>query len=300
MRIAYIMLCHKNPEQINRFINSLQYQGNDFYIHIDIKSSIEDKLIASDNIFILKKSKRLDVKWGGVSMIHATLNLIKEVLDSDCYYDYIWLISGQDYPIKDNQTISKYLRNNSNTNFLHIIEDKKIIESFLKRVELYYPEWMVQNNLWSKITKRTYSLLLRSKRLHKVFKRKNILDYDFYFGSQWWVLTYEAIEYVYELLEEKPEVLDFFEKTLAPDETFFQTILMNSSFRESIKNNLTYIKWEGGAHPKTFTLEDIDELESKDFLLARKFDYDIDRDVFDKIDSSILSRNLGRSSIVLK
>ena len=288
MKIAYIMLCHKNPEQINRLVNSLQHHGNDFYIHIDLKSNIEDQLISSDNIFILKKSKRLDVKWGGISMIHATLNLIKEVLDSGCYYDYIWLVSGQDYPIKNNQTISKYLKNNNNANYLHVIEDKKTIGNFLKRVELYYPEWMVQNNLWSKLTKRTYTFLIRSKRAHKIFRRKKILDYDFYFGSQWWVLTYEAIEYVYELLERKPEVLTFFENTIAPDEVFFQTILMNSRFRKTIRNNLTYIKWEGESHPKTFTLEDINELENEDFLLARKFDYDIDRDVFDKIDSLVL------------
>lgn len=299
MKIAYIMLCHKNPEQINRFINSLQHQDNDFYIHIDVKSSIENKLISSDNIFILNKSDRIDVKWGGSSMIHATLRLIKEVLDSGRYYDYIWLISGQDYPIKDNKTISKFLKKNKDANFLHIIEDKKTIGRFLKRVEIYYPKWMVQNNFWSKTTKRTYSVLLRNDRIYKMFKRKNILNYEFYFGSQWWVLTYEAIDYVYELLEGNSAVLDFFENALVPDEMFFQTILMNSRFRNTIKNNLTYIKWEGQAHPKTFTLEDINELESKNFLLARKFDYDIDRDIFDKLDSLILS-NIGSSSIISK
>jgi len=292
LKVAYIMLCHKNPVQINRLINSLQYQGCDFYIHIDKKSSIEKELVSSSNIFILEKSKRLDIKWGGISMIHATLNLIKEVLESNRDYDYIWLISGQDYPIKDKYSILKYLEANKTSNFLHVIEDKKTIEKFLKRVYFYYPEWIVQDSLYAKWSRRIYSFLIRNKITHKILKRNNILNYDFYFGSQWWVLTYEAVEYIYNMLESKPEVLYFFENSLIPDEMFFQTILMNSKFNRTIKNNLTYIKWEGGPHPKTFTSKDIDELaECKDFLLVRKLDYDIDKKIFKKIDELISIRN---------
>lgn len=60
MNIAYIIICHKNFEQIMRLVNVLQHKNAYFFIHIDKKvnacsfcSSIEKT--QSENIFIVQK-----------------------------------------------------------------------------------------------------------------------------------------------------------------------------------------------------------------------------------------------------
>ena len=40
MRIAFIMLCHKNPKQINKLIDKLSgFSCADVYIHVDMNHS---------------------------------------------------------------------------------------------------------------------------------------------------------------------------------------------------------------------------------------------------------------------
>ncbi|NGY93813.1 beta-1,6-N-acetylglucosaminyltransferase [Bacillus megaterium] len=43
----------------------------------------------------------------------------------------------------------------------------------------------------------------------------------------------------------KKDIYNYFKYVLIPDEIFFQTILLNSKFKDEIINdNLTYINWE--------------------------------------------------------
>lgn len=83
MKIAFLILCHKNPNQINKMINTLDDEDVSFYLHIDKKSGISNKIIKKENVFILDESKCLDIKWGQNQMIHATTNLLKEAFYSN-------------------------------------------------------------------------------------------------------------------------------------------------------------------------------------------------------------------------
>ena len=69
-------------------INTLDDEDVSFYLHIDKKSDISNKIIKKENVFILDESKCLDIKWGQNQMIHATTNLLKEafyLFDLDFY-----------------------------------------------------------------------------------------------------------------------------------------------------------------------------------------------------------------------
>ena len=107
MKIAYLIQCHKSAEQINELIKRLsadtEEYNTDFYIHVDAKSDICDKIITAENIILLKK--RVNVKWGHISQVEATLELMSTAVNANKGYDYLWLISGQDYPIKSNKFI---------------------------------------------------------------------------------------------------------------------------------------------------------------------------------------------------
>lgn len=286
MRIAYIVLCHKNPKQINDLISLLSNDNNDFYLHLDRKSDIENKIILSDNVFILNKDKRIDIRWGQNSMLKATMNLLREVIKSKKEYDYVWLISGQDFPIKSQTFINEFLEKRKGQNFIRIIgPNNSDYKKYLKRNTLYYPKWIVNDKVWIKVLKKFYIYLTGGANRTYIAQRSNNTGLNFYFGSQWWALTYDCVKYIYEYVNRNPGIINFFENSVVPDECLFQTIFMHSPFKDFQSDYLTFIDWgENKRSPKVLKYWDLERLlKNNNYLLARKFDEDIDRKVIDRL-----------------
>lgn len=111
MKIAYLISAYKDPIQLNRLIKRLNGKGIYFYIHIDKNADINifrktlDGLV---NVFFT--NKRFKVSWGGWSQVLYQKELIKSALSSNLKFNRLFLISGQDYPIKSNEYIKKELR----------------------------------------------------------------------------------------------------------------------------------------------------------------------------------------------
>lgn len=284
MKIAFLVLCHKNEKQINRLLDVLDDNGTDFYIHLDKKSLLESKIRNASNIYILSKEKRVDISWGDISMIEATKNLLEAVYESDATYDYIWLISGQDFPIKKKKEIVGYLKKNQGQNFIEIIDkNNQSYKRLLKRNELYYPNWIKKNTIFSKVAKFFYMTITGGLNNTILLKRNNYLGLNFYFGSQWWVLTYDCAKEIYTMLKED-KYMDYYSHCLVPDESIIQTLYMNSSFKKYHNDKLTFVDWTNKLnHPNTFTINDYDRLISSNYFMARKFDENIDNEIIEKL-----------------
>ncbi|WP_308698218.1 beta-1,6-N-acetylglucosaminyltransferase [uncultured Thomasclavelia sp.] len=289
MKIAYIVLCHKNVQQINKLLDLLYDEESAFFIHIDKKANIQKSIHVKPNIHILPNDKRIDIKWGNISMIEATRNLIEAVFDDDKKYDYIWLMSGQDFPLRSKEDIKEYLEQNKGKNFIEIIDEKNIdYKRLLKRNELYYPEWIMKMTLWSRILKIAYMIITGGLTKTLFLKRKNVLGVKYYFGSQWWVLTYDCLVEMYKNID---LFLIYYKNCLVPDESLFQTLFMNSNYKDTCMDKLTFVDWDGQMnHPKTFKIEDYNQLKTVDFLMARKFDENIDNEIIDKLFNELKQR----------
>lgn len=282
MKIAYIVLCHKNEQQINKLIDLLYDEESAFFIHVDKKANIQNLIQSRPNIYILPNDKRIDIKWGNISMIEATRNLLEAVFNSDKKYDYVWLMSGQDFPLRKKEDIKEYLKQNIGKNFIEVIDEKNDnYNRLLKRNELYYPEWIMKMTLWTRILKIAYMIITGGLTRTIFFKRKNSLSVKYYFGSQWWVLTYDCILEMYKNMD---LFFIYYKNCLVPDESLFQTLFMNSSYRDTRVDKLTFVDWDGQMnHPKTFRIEDYNQLKAVDYLMARKFDEAIDNEIIDKL-----------------
>lgn len=75
---------------------------------------------------------------------------------------------------------------------------------------------------------------------------------------------------------------------MAPDECLFQTVFMNSPYREKRQGNLTFLEWYDNNHPRTFVESDFSLLKSSNCLFARKFDLDVDRKIIELLKSDIV------------
>ena len=49
MKVAFLMQCHKNPEQINLLLEALNHPMVDVFVHVDKKSQREFTFFQSNN-----------------------------------------------------------------------------------------------------------------------------------------------------------------------------------------------------------------------------------------------------------
>lgn len=272
-------LCHKNPEQINLLTGALMHPDIDIYLHIDKKAQMQDLLKKGSHVFMLPDQERIDVQWASISQVTATLHLIRYARKKKDY-DYFWLISGQDFPIKSIKEIYTYILNRHNKNFINLFSAKR---HNLKRNELFYPQWLIGKAFYKRVLKRL--LVGVTGGYYHTFApfKRHPLPLDYYFGSQWWCLSKEVIEWMLQYLQQNPSYYAFFQNSVCPDECFFQTLFMNSPYRENREEHLTYVNWkENSISPDILTVRDYKELMNSSYLMARKFDINVDKDIIDK------------------
>ncbi|WP_304333353.1 beta-1,6-N-acetylglucosaminyltransferase [Brachyspira innocens] len=283
-KICFLILAHKNHNQLLRLINHLK-KDFDIYLHIDKISKLN--LQSFDNVRVYKKHY---VHYAEITQVTTTLFLIREAVKNN--YDRYCFISGQDLPLKNNNDIQKFFDTNVDKEYIgysqiNSVKDNKIFSMpHYNRVQYYNFEGITRKILHSSIRNFISSLDIT----------KNKIKYDIYYGSQWWNLTHNAIEYILSYLNKDKQFINQFKNVWGCDEFFFQSILLNSRFKDNcINDNLRYIDWreQKGSSPKTFTMEDYNDIKNniKDNLFARKFDENIDNDIIDKLYKDLENSN---------
>lgn len=299
----YLILAHKNPEQLLELITQLNDAFSTFYIHIDKKTDITpftDLLPKLENIIFIQKP--FDVTWCDHSTVEATLYVLKEIIKQQTKGHCI-LISGQDFPIKSNKHINDFLEENKDYDFIdiHSIPTDEWYQKGLNRINHY------KFNLSSKrghfvicpsiYEKKFYSIsnlksiikLVLNGKLKFIFKlfqrRKKPEQIKPYGGSQWWCLKTETIRSILTFCEQNPEFLAYHKYTLLSDEIFFQSVIMHlkNSIDLKIQGSLTFVDWgrDVPIKPPTFSINDNELLITQPNikLFARKFDSDYDNDI---------------------
>jgi hypothetical protein len=299
VRIAYIILAHKNFRQLKRLISRLENNHAHFFIHISKTS--EKTFFRQTQIFLNKKDNcqliiRERVRWGDFGIVQAALNGIKAICDHQKTFDFAVLLSGQDYPLKSNCEINSILSQKKGKQILEIFPLPRNDwghKGGLERLKKYY-FWIGSNMYRFPPTSTQSSFFKRfidpiGQFLWKVHSLpKSIAPYG---GSFWWCLSKDCITYINRYVHSKDGIrlVKFFRHTLHPSEMFFQTIIMNSHLKGSaLHHNMRFVEFpKGNGHPKTLTKEDKNRLLASNCLFARKFDLELDAQIFDIIDQYI-------------
>ena len=315
MRHAILIIAHKNAEQVAKLIKSLDDSDLDIYIHLDKKWKITLKELemiknASRNVSIIKKriSGFLDT-W---SLCEITIELIREALKKEQDYKYFILLSGQDYPIKTIEYIKWYLGKEYPKPIIDctpLAKDNWIYSGFKWiRIHPYYR--MVEKITASRIIRKLLLLpvyaiqVLITFFLKSPYSRLKKAGCDLYGGSAWWILPKEIVSDCVNEVEKNTSIIKAFRLKNTPEETFFQTMAMRSSFRDQVdlndiyeikQNCMTYAYFfdeehEATGHPYVLTEKNFDMLRHRNELFARKFDLNIDRTIFELLDEKILRK----------
>jgi hypothetical protein len=286
-KLAYCLLVHKNPHQVKRLINKLFSPSDQFYLNIFGNHSEEIwpkslEEFKSDNFFVTQKYSKA---WGMFELVQVTLNSMKYFASKN--YDYFINLSGQCYPLWPVEEIHSFF---SDKTYAYLNEFSLPDEApsgwgksgGLERFQNSYyknPFFPIIKALF-KINKLMFIKIPR-------FRRAIPGNLKPYGGSMWFCLHKNQVNYILDYVNRNPEIINFFKNTLCSDEIFFQTLLMNSKYKNSVINdNLRFIDWSTSdiSHPSFQTVANADKLLESTKLFARKFDTEIDEAILDIID----------------
>lgn len=268
--IAFILLCHKDPEGIISQANRLTEAGDYIAIHFDARARPEDFKRIHDaldgNPRVAFANRRIRCGWGEWSLVEASLLAVKAAVKAFPAATHFYMLSGDCMPIKTAGYAHDFL-DGENADYIESFDffESDWIKTGLKHERLIYRHYFNERTRkWL-----FYASFNLQKRLGMT--RSIPQDLKIMIGSQWWCLRRRTIEAVLEFCKKRRDVVRFFRTTWIPDETFFQTIVRHLIPASELRSRtLTFLMFTDYGMPVTFFNDHRDMLLKQDFLFARK------------------------------
>ncbi|MEM6728773.1 MAG: DUF5928 domain-containing protein [Pseudomonadota bacterium] len=269
-KIAFILLCHKDPKSIIDQAKRLTAVGDCISIHFD-KSAKKEHYAAirealGDNPGVAFAKKRVSCGWGEWSLVRASLNAVEAAVDAFPDATHFYMLSGDCQAIKTAEYAHAFLD----------AHDSDYIESF----DFFESDWIKTG---MKEERLIYRHFFNEREQKKLFywcwwaqrrlglEREVPADIQVMIGSQWWCLRRNTIEAILDFTRKRRDVMRFFATTWIPDETFFQTLVRHLVPEKEIESRtLTFLMFSDYGMPVTFYNDQYDLLLGQDFLFARK------------------------------
>ncbi len=273
-KIAYILLCHKDPVSIIRQAERLTAVGDYMSIHFDASADAEHyrkiRKALDDNPNVTFAAKRIKCGWGEWSLVQATLNAVQAAVTTFPRATHFYMLSGDCMAIKAAEYTHSFL-DNDDVDYIESVDyfDSGWIKTGWTEERLIYRHWFNERTQ----KKRFYAMFELQKRLG--LTRNIPSDIQVQIGSQWWCLRRRTIESLLEFCAQRRDVIRFFRTTWIPDETFFQTVVRHLVPEKEIRSRtLTFLMFTDYGMPVTFYNDHYDLLLSQDYLFARKISAD--------------------------
>ncbi len=279
MKFAYLIMAHNNPEQLKILLKLLDYEENEIYLHIDKKNT--DILMHNIAQYVKYASihiyKKYKVYHAGYSQTVCQTFLLEKACKT--YHDYYHLISNADLPLKSNDEIVRFFKENNGKEFIHF-ESRNYIE---KDVCKYY------FFLYFLICKthgivRSFLKTIENKSIS--VQKKWGVNRKFYCGANWYSITHSLAT---DFCKHKKEMLRKVRWTISSDELIMQTFVLDISNKNyplyaettsdyDYKSLNRAIDWYRG-DPYIWRAKDYNELINSPAVFGRKFDITIDEKI---------------------
>lgn len=274
MKHAYLIMAHGEWELLRRLVACLDDARNDIFIHIDAKAG-PLPIVAARNAGLFYTQRRVDVRWGDVSVVEAEYVLFREAVARGPYA-YYHLMSGADLPLKSQDYIHSFFDANAGKEFIGYT-----LTSVTPEVVRKAMRW----HLFPRSFKRRSALragFLRLQETLGIYRNRGV---DFKKGTQWCSVT-DAMARLF--LDNEAWAMKTFTHTFCSDEMVMHTLCWHSP----LKDNIFSLESDGAGCMRAigwrnsclydWTAADYDTLVSSPALFARKFNSS-DWDFIDKI-----------------
>lgn len=273
-KIAFILLCHKDPDAIIQQAQQLTAVGDCISIHYDARAPKEGyeriKRELADDPNVTFARRRIKCGWGEWSLVQATLYAVEAAVKAFPRATHFYMVSGDCMAIKSAAYAHRSL-DEDDVDYIESVDffEGDWIKTGMKEERLIYRHFFNERTqkrifYWSYWTQRKLGLT-----------RQVPSDLQIMIGSQWWCLRRRTVEAILELLAKRRDITRFFRTTWIPDETFFQTLVRHLVPETEIRNrSLTFLMFTDYGMPVTFYNDHYDLLLGQDFLFARKISPD--------------------------
>jgi hypothetical protein len=234
-------------------------------------------------------------------------------------FDWLLILSGQDYPIRPMQELTAFLEATPHQLFLQPYEGGTVPPPPKRRPltheqeRYFYRYFWMPGRPWALLPPRLQHITaaggerllqalptggyVRIQRRTRGFSpaiafrtRKHPFTptRPCRMGADWFALSRPVYEDLETRTRAAPELLRYFRRTFHPTESFFHTVLLPSWESENAGTNLHYYHFSGGPHPDVLTESDYAQLRASSKFFARKFDLSSEA-LLDRIDRELLS-----------
>jgi len=145
-KIAYILLCHKDPEGIIAQAKRLTAAGDFISIHFDARAKradfdrIQSALAANPSVTFARK--RIKCGWGGWSLVEATLHAVEAATGAFARATHFYMLSGDCMPTKTAEYAHGFL-DQAEVDYIESVDffASDWIKTGIKEERLIYRHW---------------------------------------------------------------------------------------------------------------------------------------------------------------
>lgn len=303
-RHAYLIMAYNNWRQLGMLLELLDDSRNDIFVHIDKRAGDfpQDMLVQavkhSQIVFIPRKN----VYWADYSQTEVELDLLEAASEKEAYH-YYHLLSGMCLPLKTQNEIHAFFAN-QDKEFIGMVRNGG---GYSKKYANYYHPFL-HNSVYRKC-KPLKALDRAFMYMQKAvgFDRLKGQNLTISTGWTWFSITHRHCRH---LVEHRPFIERVFRHTVASDELFMGTMVVNFGLEDRVydintieQNDFTIgckrlIDWNRGTPYTWGSLsqdEDFDTLMNSHCLFARKFDERVNYDIIKHIYDTLKARQAGAS-----
>lgn len=283
MKHAIMIMAHANFSQLKMLVSLLDYPEFDIYVHVNSRSlnwneSLLSGCISKAKLYFVP---RVAISYCNYTQVEAVKSLLNEAIRKE--HDYYHIISGADMPLLKHSIFMNFFNENKGKEFVGFSKDLNIYSA--QHYWFFSNKIRTSSPLMSKMYIRVNKFLQKMQLWLGVDALKGYSGVP-QKGYDWWSISHKAALYV---IKKETEFKHYFKYAYCPSEWFVQTILYNSTFRDSLydvhdecRGSMRHIDWNRGK-PYLWRNADFDELISSQRVFGRKFDSNIDNEIIEKL-----------------
>ena len=314
MRIAFVLQTYRALDQVGRLVDTLNRGCPDCLIVITHSGP-------ADGLAKLAREHRISrilpaiPGRGRFGLVDSYLGALRWLRRQDLPYDWMVLLSGQDYPIRPLAEFSDAMQRSAMDGYFYHFKPltermarggpfdwsrEECVDRYFFRYASLKDELSLAERALLRLPRKALALS-RNYRLHTTYglsfgRRVEALpfspDFELHGGSYWHTIRRECGEALLDFVDENPTIVDYFRHVILPDETFIQTVLLNTKRFRISPHELRYYDFSNShhGHPKVLGLDDLERAFASQCYFGRKFDMASHPEVLDALDARVLGQ----------
>ncbi len=312
MTVAFVLQTFKDLDQVERLARAIAKGAPDRLIVVSHRGTDLDRK-RLDNSGVFDRTLPSPGGRGRFGVIDGLISAFRWLEKQPRSYDWVVVLSGQDYPIRPLAELEAELERTDCDGFFHHFE--ALNETAALAPPMFWPQREVDDRyffeysvlkdhsttvdrallkvprLLSECTRRirlhsSFGVMLGKRTAHPPFSR----DFKLYGGSYWMTINRKAVRAVLSFVDERPDIVNYFRGVIVPEEAFLQTVLANDPSIRLSAHEQRYMEFDQRlGHPREFEMGDLPRVMASGCYFARKFDMRRGPEVLDAIDASLKS-----------